>query len=238
MVWEDLLFAHWPVPVESLRPLIPAGLEIDRFESEAWLGVVPFRMEDTRLRGLPAVPGMASFPELNVRTYVTVGGKPGVWFFSLDAASRLAVRTARTFFHLPYFDAHMTAPTGDDGTITYHSTRTHRGSPAAEFRSRYRPHSEFRPAPPAPLESWLVERYCLYSADRRGRIWRGEIHHPPWPLQRAEAEIETNTMASAHGVTLPDTPPLLHFARRLEVVAWSPQPAEASTGSEPAAPRA
>lgn len=219
MTWEHLLFAHWPVPVETLRPLIPRGLEIDRFENEAWLGVVPFRMADTRLRGLPAFPGTAAFPELNVRTYVTLGGKPGVWFFSLDAGSRLAVRTARTFFHLPYFDAHMTVKTAD-GTISYESTRTHRGAAKAEFRASYRPLDEIRPATAGSIEQWLVERYCLYSADPRGRIWRGEIHHAPWPLQSAEAEIETNTMAAPLGIVLPDPPPLLHFARRLDVVAW------------------
>ncbi len=219
MTWEDLLFAHWPVPVETLRPLIPRGLEIDRFENEAWLGVVPFRMADTRLRGLPAFPGTAAFPELNVRTYVTVGGKPGVWFFSLDAGSRLAVRTARTFFHLPYFEARMTAKT-TGGTIYYESARTHRGAPKADFRASYRPLGEICAATAGSIEQWLVERYCLYSADRRERIWRGEIHHAPWPLQSAEAEIEKNTMAATLGIALPDTPPLLHFARRLEVVAW------------------
>jgi uncharacterized protein YqjF (DUF2071 family) len=219
MAWEDLLFAHWPVPADALRKLIPPGLELDRFENEAWLGVVPFRMADTRLRGLPAVPGTAAFPELNVRTYVTAGGKPGVWFFSLDAGSRLAVRTARTFFHLPYFDARMTVR-ANDGAVSYESVRTHRGAAAAEFRATYRPLGEIQPAGSGSIEQWLVERYCLYAADRRGRVWRGDIHHAPWPLQRAEAEIERNTMADALSVDLPDTPPLLHFARRLDVAAW------------------
>ena len=219
MVWEDLLFAHWPVAAEGLRSLLPAGLELDLFDGEAWLGVVPFRMCETRLRGLPPVPGTAAFPELNVRTYVTAGGKPGVWFFSLDAGSRFAVRTARRFFHLPYYDARMaTRPEG--GRIFYSSRRTHRGAAVTEFRAEYGPVSEVIRAVPGSLEHWLTERYCLYSADAGGRLWRGEIHHGPWPLQMAKAEIMCNTMTQPLGIDLSGPPACLHFARRLEVVAW------------------
>lgn len=220
MAWEDLLFAHWPVAPEVLRPQLPRGLELDVRDGQAWLGVVPFRMAGTRLRGLPTVPGTADFPEVNVRTYVTAGGKPGVWFFSLDAASRVAVRTARAFFHLPYFDARMSARAADGGTIRYESARTHRGAAAAEFRATFQPIGEVSPARPGSIEHWLTERYCLYSADRRGRVWRGDIHHAPWPLQPASAAIEVNTMAATLGLPLADPPALLHFARRLDVVAW------------------
>ena len=106
--WHDLLFAHWPIDASHLRPLIPAALEIDKFQGEAWIGVVPFRMSGVRLRATPALPTLSAFPELNVRTYVTHGGKPGVWFFSLDAANAIAVSVARAWFHLPYFNARMT----------------------------------------------------------------------------------------------------------------------------------
>lgn len=220
MVWEDLLFAHWPVAAEVLRPLLPAGLELDLYNGEAWLGVVPFRMCETRLRGLPPLPGTATFPELNVRTYVTAQGRPGVWFFSLDAASRLAVRAARRFFHLPYYDARM-ATRAAGKRILYSSQRTHRGAAFTEFHAEYAPASEVIRAMPGSLEHWLTERYCLYSADAHGRLWRGEIHHPPWPLQIAEADIRRNTMAEPLGIDLGHPPACVHFARRLEVVAWS-----------------
>jgi uncharacterized protein len=138
MRWHELLFIHWPVPAGSLRPLIPAGLELETFDGAAWLGVVPFRMSGCRVRGLPPVPGLSAFPELNVRTYVSAEGKPGVWFFSLDAASWLAVRGARWLFHLDYFDARMSvARKGNE--IDYRSTRTHRHARPAEFAARYRP---------------------------------------------------------------------------------------------------
>jgi uncharacterized protein YqjF (DUF2071 family) len=160
MTWHDLLFAHWPLPTEALAPLLPDGVELDLFDGEAWLGIVPFRMSGVRLRRLPPLPGTGAFPELNVRTYVRAGGKPGVWFFSLDARSALAVAIARAWFRLPY----------------------HRG------------------------------------------LLRGEIAHARWPLQSAEAEITTNTMTAPLGFTLPARAPLLHFAGRLDVVAWSPEP--------------
>jgi uncharacterized protein YqjF (DUF2071 family) len=229
MTWEDLLFAHWPLPVAALRPLVPRTLELDTFDGSAWLGIVPFRMSGVRLRGLPAIPGTSAFPELNVRTYVTAKEMPGVWFFSLDAASRIAVRAARAWFHLAYFDARMESRT-TGAEVAYSSRRTHRGAPRAEFAARYRPTGDaYRPARGS-LEHFLTERYCLYAGDSppattdpRERLWRGEIHHQRWPLQPAEAEMTRNTMTAPLGLRLPDTPPLLHFARRLEVVAWSLQ---------------
>ena len=225
MTWRDLLFMHWPVPAESLRPLVPPVLQLDTFGSSAWLGVVPFRMAGVRPRHLPAVRGVSSFPELNLRTYVTPksGGEPGVWFFSLDAHSPLAVRLARTFFHLPYFDARMRCAGERQEDILYESVRTHRGAPGAHFLGRYRPASAPFEAAPGTLEHFLTARYCLYSADERGRVYRGNIHHAPWPLQRAEAEVEVNTLAETIGVSLPDTEPHLLFSRLLEVVAWLPR---------------
>ncbi len=217
--WCDLLFAHWPVPVASLRPLIPPGLSIDTFDGWAWIGVVPFFMRRTRPFRLPLPFGLGDLPELNVRTYVVAGDKPGVWFFSLDAASRPAVRAARFWYHLPYFDARMTVTPEGDG-IRYHSQRTHRGAPPAGFIARYRPTGEVYHSQPGSLEHWLTERYCLYAADHRGRLFRGENHHVQWSLQPAEAEIEYNTMTQPIGLTLPDAPPLLHFARRIDSIFW------------------
>ncbi len=218
--WYNLLFAHWPVPVAALRERIPAGLEIDTFEGQAWLGVVPFGMSDVYPRYTFAVPGLSKFLELNVRTYVKVGGKPGVWFFSLDAANAIAVAIARGWYRLPYFNARMTMTETEGGWLNYHSVRTHRGAPPAEFKGRYRPVREVYDSTPGTLENWLTERYCLYTV-AYDEIYRGEIHHILWPLQKAEAEIEVNTMAAAHGLTLPDTQPLLHFVRKIETVEWA-----------------
>ncbi|MBV9886133.1 MAG: DUF2071 domain-containing protein, partial [Acidobacteria bacterium] len=179
--WHDLLFAHWPIDVKRLRPLIPAPLDIDTFQGEAWIGVVPFRMSGVRLRATPALPSLSAFPELNVRTYVTHGGKPGVWFFSLDAANAIAVSVARTWFHLPYFKARMRCENRNDW-IEYSSERTHRGAAKAKLQMRYRPIGEIFHPQPGTLEHFLTERYCLYAVDAKGKITRGEIQHAPWPL--------------------------------------------------------
>ena len=213
--WHDLLFVHWPITPEALRPLIPPQLELQTFDKQCWVGVVPFRMSGVRARWLPAIAGTSCFPELNVRTYVVCGGKPGVYFFSLDAANRLAVKTARLLYHLPYFYADMRSE--DTGAeIVYRSKRRQNG---AEFAGRYLPLAEVDRRSSATLEPWLTERYCLYTT-LNARVYRGEIHHEPWPLQDAEADIRVNTMAQAAGVRLPDTQPLLHFARRLDVLIW------------------
>ncbi len=217
MQWHDLAFLHWPVSADRLRQFIPAGLELQTFDGWAWLGVVPFYMRGVRARCLPPVPGISAFAELNLRTYVVAGDKPGVWFLSLDAASRLAVRGARLTFYLPYFDARMNV-TRDADAIDYSSTRSEQ--PRCEFRARYRPVGEVFHAVPGSIEHWLTERYCLYSADPRGRIYRGEIHHCPWPLQAAECRIEANTLASQWSIELSANPPLVHFSRRIDAVAW------------------
>jgi uncharacterized protein YqjF (DUF2071 family) len=223
MRWDDLLFMHWPVRAELLRPLIPSGLELDTHDGNAWIGVVPFGMSRVRPRLVPSVPWVSKFLELNVRTYVTAAGRPGVWFFSLDAANPLAVRVARRSFHLPYFDARMSIK-GDGETIQYQSTRTHRDAPPATFSCAYRPTGPAIRSTTGSLADFLTNRLCLYSADRSGRIHCGKIDHAPWPLQPAKAEIEWNTMTAGLGVVLPDIAPLLHFSKRLDVVAWRIRP--------------
>jgi uncharacterized protein YqjF (DUF2071 family) len=222
MRWVDLLFAHWPVPAETLRPLIPPELEIDTYDGQAWLGIVPFRMEAVAPRFLPAPPGPGAFPELNVRTYVRWRGRGAVWFLSLDAGSRLAVEGARAAFHLPYYRARMSAET-NAGWVEYRSARTDPRGPAAAFEARYRPVGPVEPAPPGSLAAFLTDRRGLFAADARGRLSWTAIRHAPWPLQPAEAEIRVNTMAGAHGLALPAGDPLLSFAKRLDVVAWWPR---------------
>jgi uncharacterized protein YqjF (DUF2071 family) len=219
MRWEDLLFAHWPVDPQLIAPFIPAGLKLEVRDGCAWIGVVPFRMVDTKPRFGPRVPGATSFPELNVRTYVMCEDKPGVWFFSLDAASWLVVRGARRFFHLPYFDARMDV-SARGARAVYSSTRTHHDAVPAEFRAEYSPVGPVIRSVPGSIEHWLTERYCLYAADPSGTLWRCEIHHQQWPLQTAQAAIHANTMTSQLGFAFTEPPPLLHFSRGLDVVAW------------------
>jgi uncharacterized protein len=229
--WNDLLFAHWPIPFAELRPLVPEGLMLDTFDAQCWIGVVPFWMSGIRARGLPAMPGFSRLPELNVRTYVTYGGKPGVYFFSLDITSHLAVAGARTFYHLPYFHAAMDCRE-EGGRILYSSTRDEtrsfrsrrgRGRPPlhqpAEFVGSYRPIGPPRIRDKGSLEDFLTARYCLYTV-HENQIYRCDIHHLPWPLQDAETSIERNTMAAAAQVALPESLPLLHFSKTLEVLIW------------------
>lgn len=222
MSWLDLLFAHWSFAPKQVQALLPDGLELDTHAGRAWVGIVPFRMANVGPRGLNWLPGVSAFPELNVRTYVIRDGKPGVWFFSLDAASTLAVYTARAAFHLPYFRAAMSCESRE-GWIEYQSERTHRGAPAGVFEGRYRPVGPAYRTGPGTLEHWLTERYCLYAADRHQRIWRGEIHHLQWPLRAAEAEIHRCTVSDGWGLPLPGEAPVLHFAERLDVLGWLPE---------------
>lgn len=231
--WHDLLFAHWPIPIEVMRALIPPQLELDTYDGTAWVGVVPFRMSGVRPRFVPSVPWLSNFLEFNIRTYVrapnagdpaagdpAAESKPGVYFFSLDAANPVAVAIARAAFLLPYFNANMKLETRADESLYYESHRTHRGAASADFVGTYGPTGPVYQAQAGTLEHWLTERYCLYSIGRKGQLFRGDIHHMPWPLQPAFAQIETNSMATASGIDLPDTEPILHFAKRLDVVVW------------------
>jgi uncharacterized protein YqjF (DUF2071 family) len=214
--WEQLLFAHWPIPVPDLRPLISPSLEIDTYAGQAWIAVVPFAMRGIHFRGLPGIPTMRNFLELNVRTYVRWRGEMGVWFFSLDANSGLAVEGARLGFHLPYRHAEMLRTTSYD-KVQYRSTRRHAGFPAAALAVQYRPTGPVFQAAPGSLEHFLTERYCLFAASRGGKLYRAQIAHVPWPLQVAEASFEANTMVQAAGLHPPDTAPLLHYAEALSV---------------------
>jgi len=216
--WEDLLFAHWRVPVAELREHVPAGLEIDTFDDSAWLGVAPFRLSGLRARGTLPLPRISEFLELNVRTCVRAAdGRPGVWFFSLDASSRLAVEVARRMYKLPYFLARMSA-TRRGEWIDYECARVE--EPGRVFSGSYRPTGAVFHAEPGSLEWFLMERYCLYATDGRGALQRADIHHEPWPLQVAEAVVE---LASVSPLEL-DGPPLCHFSRRQDVLVWPLEP--------------
>jgi len=219
--WCDRLFAHWPVAAAALRPLVPASLEIEEFDGSAWVGVVASRVRGVARRSLPKLPG-TSFPELNLRLYVTRDGRPGIFFLSLDAASRLAVWVGRRFFYLPYAHAWMHADIAPDG-VRYRSVRAHVATPVV-FEAVYRATSPPYEARQGTLEHWLTERYCLYAQSRAGALYRADVHHAPWLLQQAEAVIHENDLFRPHGLPVAGDPALLHFARRLDVVLWSPEP--------------
>jgi uncharacterized protein len=224
MRWNDLAFLHWPVEYEALRPLVPEALELETRDGTAWLGITPFTMSRVRARFTPPLPGLSRFPELNTRTYVSANGKPGVWFFSLEAGNRLAVLGARWVFGLPYHSAEMAVARRADG-IGYRCLRTRSDGRDLRFEATYRATGPIARPDPDSLEHWLTERYCLYSM-RRGVLYRGEIHHARWPLQPASVELTENMMADPLGMDLGSAPPLVHFSQRLDVVGWLPRRVE------------
>ena len=195
--WLDLAFLHWRVDKDELARRVSPAVELETFDGSAWLGITPFVLADFRLRGLPPLPRLSTFPELNVRTYVTKDKKPGIWFFSLDAESRLAVEGAKRLYKLPYRRARMRCERSSEG-VRFESRRT-----GAEFAAAYRGTGELFQAEPGSLAEFLTERYCLYTTDG-GRLYRAEIHHPPWDLQRGEAVVERQTVSP---VALPDEEP-------------------------------
>lgn len=216
MRWRHLLFMHWPVPVDEIRPLVPEPFEIDTFEGAAWVGLVPFTMEDVSPVVLPRMPwrGVTDFHECNVRTYVRHQGEPGVYFFSLDATSRLGVWGARSFFHLPYKFARMGLErVGDE--ITYSVDRT--DAPRATMRCRWRAGDSLPPSQPGERSHFLTERYQLFTTNKRGEPRRCRISHKPWPLREAELLALDDELVAAAGINLPDAEPVLHHADVLEV---------------------
>ncbi len=224
MVWHDLLFMHYEVDAAHLQKLLPPEVQLDTFGQKAYLGIVPFRMSNVAPRYFPELPLVSRFPELNVRTYVTIDNKPGVWFFSLDATNRLAVRAARTLFHLNYVDAAITFKKNSRPCpgqwINYHSVRVDRKALPAELHCEYRPVGDWYFAKPSTLTHWLTARYCLYTSDKNGNIYRGEINHSPWRLQDAQSIVRVNSMTDGLGLNLSQQQPILHFASSTKVVAW------------------
>jgi uncharacterized protein len=219
--WGKLLFMHWRMDEKALRPLIPERLTIDTFDGSAWIAVTPFTMWDIRAFPpfLPPVPGLSRMHELNVRTYVHLDNVPGVWFFSLDANSSVAVLTARTFFHLPYFNAEMELEQ-EDATIIYSSTRTESDEPEAKLATTWKIGETLPYSHPGSLEFFLTERYCLYSAHKQ-KLYRARIFHEPWPLKKASLSSFDSTMIESHGLPTPKGDPLLHYAEEISVDIWS-----------------
>jgi uncharacterized protein YqjF (DUF2071 family) len=217
--WADVLFCHWPVAPEALRPHVPDRLPLDLAEGAAWISLAAFEVRATRPHGLPPPPVVGRFPELNVRTYVSRGGRPGIFFLSLDAASAPAVAAARRLYRLPYLRAEIEILRDGPWTRYRSERRDRRGAPT-RFAARWRPAGAARSAAPGSLEAWLVERYRLYTADVRGALLAGDIHHRPWTLRDAEAAITANTMTAGLGIDLAGAP-LVQHAARVDALFWA-----------------
>lgn len=228
--WHHLLFAHWPVDAQLLRSAVPQELDLDTFAGQVWLGVVVFRLSGIKLRGMPEVKAVASFPEVNVRTYVRYQGQPGVYFMSLDADNPLAVAIARPWYGLNYYNAEIHYGRDADG-FYFKSRRIERGLPEARLDVTYSPTGEDPAAPAAPaaaslqLQKWLTERYCYYSVSR-GRVRRCDIEHRPWSLQSARATFRENSMALAYGLQVNGADALLHYSHFMEAHVWPLRRAE------------
>lgn len=228
-VWEHLLFAHWEVARPLVQALLPRGMVVDtrpEAPERAWLGIVPFAMRGIRPRFLPAVVGLSSFTELNLRTYVRVRGVPGVYFFSLDANSRMGVLLARRVFALNYVYAQMTFCADEGAGCSLKCVRPAGPLPPAAFTAYYKPVGPARRADPHSLSAFLTERYCVFS-ERRNRIFRSDIHHQPWMLAPAKLDVADNTLCPSVGLPPLSGAPHLLYARKISVLVWGPRVIEA-----------
>lgn len=220
--WHHLLFLHWEIPPQELQALIPPRLTLDTFEGKAYIGLVPFTMTGVRPILTPPLPWISSFHEVNVRTYVHLEGRdPGVWFFSLDASSKIAVAAARAAYHLAYFSAEMDFRVGEGALpeIEFDSRREDsRGTMPANAHVRYRAmEGATKPAAPGTLEHFLIERYILYAQDDERRLYRARVHHQPYPVQRVEVLALDETLVWAAGVKRAENVDLRHYAREVNV---------------------
>ncbi|HUD55935.1 MAG TPA: DUF2071 domain-containing protein [Terracidiphilus sp.] len=225
--WNDLLFAHYRAQPSQVAALLPEGLHLDTFEGSAWIGVVPFWMDRIKVRGVPTIPGARSFPELNLRTYVRDHrtGTPGVYFFSLDGANLLAVMVARSFYRMPYYWAEMRIDAHSEREFSFFSRRRFVSKPVI-FKARYRglgPTRKLAESRCGTIEYFLTERYCLFTHNTAGELVRANVHHVPWPLEDAAAEIEVNDLPASIGIDIQDQEPILHYSRRLAVYMWPPE---------------
>lgn len=211
--WHDVVFLHWPVGKEWLRRFVPGRLEIDLYNGQAWIGVVLFQAKATRLRLLPPIPGTRSYLELNVRTYVKYGDRQGVYFFSLDADSPLAVEVAGFGDFLPYRHAEMKLKKRK-GQLEFCNRRIPADSFPESLKITFQPDSE--PIAGSRIEKWLTERYCLWTKPQK-QLWRVDISHSPWSLQYIKGEIYRNSMAAFLPVSLHHALPMAHYAKKKKV---------------------
>lgn len=216
--WRKLLFAHWPVPLELVRPLVPSALELDLFDGVLYVGVVPFVMEGVRPSWLPRVASF-DFLETNVRTYVTHRGEPGVYFLSLEAESVLACLAARATFGLPYYWASMHRH--EQGGVAWYETERHLGGPARST-FRYRVGEDLGISVPGTLQHFLIERYYLF-VERQSAILRGQVHHVPYPVRAAEVLSFDEGLMERAGLPKPSAPPLAHYSEGVDVEVFNLQ---------------
>jgi len=216
--WGKLLFMHWRIDADLLRPLIPAGLEIDKFDGSAWIAIVPFTMWDIRAFPpyVPTLPGLNAMHELNVRTYVHLNGTPGVWFFSLDCNNTAAVLGARNFYYLPYYNAEIVLEQRNS-IISYSLKRT--DEPVATFEATWNIGVPLPTSKEDSLEFFLTERFCLFS-EHKGNLYQSRIHHQSWPLQTATLVGHSSKMIEVLNLPEPSDVPLLHYAEAIAVDIW------------------
>jgi len=222
--WNDLLFAHWPIPTAAIEVLLPEWLQADSFQGSAWLGAVPFWLDRIKIRGVPPIPGLRRLPDLNLRTYVRdrMTGSPGFYCFSVDSSSLVAVAAAHAMYHLPYRLAEMRLEPRSEREFAVYSRRRFSRDDVI-FKASYRglgPTHKTAEIQPGSFEYFFSERPCVFAMNRAGEPIRANLHHVPWPLEEAEADIERNDLAAAVGIRLPDQKPILHYSRRLAVYVW------------------
>ena len=217
-VWGKLLFMHWRINENLLRPHVPQSLAIDTYGGSAWIAIAPFTSWDIRALPpfVPPVPGLDSMHELNVRTYVHYDGVPGVWFLSLDANSRAAVLAARTFFHLPYYNADIEM--NGKRKIKYRLKR--RDDPPAQLKADWSVGEALPQSQPGSREFFFTERYILYT-EHEDELYRARIHHEPWELYEAELTNFGSTMLEGKQIPEPKTEPILHYAEEISVDIWA-----------------
>jgi len=216
--WEHLLFANWPVPADAIRRLIPEELEVDTYDGQAWISVIPFLMSGIRLRVCPVIPYTSTFTEINVRTYVKSKTQAGVFFLTLDASNPLVTRIAKAWYRLPYYHAKMSFQQQRE-QIEFRSSRM--GFVPADFYGRYRPVDKCFHPREGTIEHWLTERYIHYcKCAATSQVFHGEVFHQPWKLQEAKAEIDINTMTQNLNITLSNQPTLVYYSRGVEALIW------------------
>ena len=213
MRWRDVGFFHWPVEPAIVARTLPDDLTVDTYDGNAWLGVVPFWMDDIRPRGSPIG---RSFGEVNLRTYVRADGTPGVYFYNLDADDALSVRLARRLFILPYYRATMTVES-HDGTVDFRSERPGDDGPRVRVDVTYSGDGDPAPPTPASLEEFLVERYRFYAGSLGGQVYYADIDHDPWPLESGTVEMRHNDLFEVNGFEHPDGDPVVHYSSGIDV---------------------
>ncbi|MFC4619557.1 YqjF family protein [Camelliibacillus cellulosilyticus] len=218
--WRNLLFLHWPIPFEKLRPHIPSSLQIDTFNGTAWIGIILFVLEGIYPRGISFISLTPKFPEINVRTYVKRDGKPGIYFMSIDVENWASLKIAKRWYRLPYHSAQISFR--KEGRIFHcHSIRKGIGNNSISFEGKYAPVSEVYLSKKGTLDHWLTERYCLFSSKNKVGIYCGEIHHQPWPLQKAEIEVVKNTLFTPFHFDLSEVRPIAYFSTGVDSLMWN-----------------